>query len=39
MDKSTKTFKYSSKLMKGAYAGLMIFLLITVINNLVILLA
>jgi hypothetical protein len=39
MDKSTKTFKYSSKLMKGAYAGLMIFLLITVMNNLAVLLA
>ena len=38
MDKSTKTFKYSSKLMKGAYAGLMIFLLITVMNNLAVLL-
>jgi hypothetical protein len=39
MDKNTKAFKYSSKMMKGAYAGLMIFLLITVINNLVILMA
>ena len=39
MDKSTKTFKYSSKLIKGVYAGLLIFLLITVVNNLVILLA
>jgi hypothetical protein len=38
MDKNTKTFKYSSKLMKGAYAGLMIFLIITVINNIAILL-
>jgi len=39
MDKSTKTFKYSNKLMKGVYAGLVFFLLITVINNLVVLLA
>ncbi|MCL5949612.1 MAG: DUF5658 family protein [Candidatus Bathyarchaeota archaeon] len=39
MDKSTKAFKYSSRLIKGAYAGLMIFLIITVINNLTILLA
>jgi hypothetical protein len=38
MDKNTKTFKYSNKLMKGVYAGLMIFLLITIINNLVVLL-
>ena len=39
MNKSTKTFKYSSWLIKGAYAGLLIFLIITVINNLIILLA
>jgi hypothetical protein len=39
MDKNTKKFKYSSKVMKGAYAGLMIFMLLTVINNLAILLA
>ena len=39
MDKNTKTFKYSNWLMKGAYAGLMIFLIATVINNLIILLA
>ena len=37
MDKSTKAFKVSSKVMKGAYVGLMIFLLITVINNLIVL--
>jgi hypothetical protein len=39
LDKSTKTYKYSSKLVKAVYAGLMIFLLTTVINNLVVLLA
>jgi hypothetical protein len=39
MDKNTKIFEYSSKLMKVAYAGLMVFLIITVINNLVVLLA
>jgi hypothetical protein len=39
MDKSTKGFKYSNWLMKGAYAGLTIFLIITVINNLTVLLA
>jgi hypothetical protein len=39
MDKSTKVFKYSSRLMKGAYAGLMVFLMIIVISNLTVLLA
>jgi Domain of unknown function (DUF5658) len=39
MDKTTKAFKYSSRLMKGAYAGLTILLTITIINNLIILLA
>jgi hypothetical protein len=39
MDKNTKAFKYSNKIIKGAYSGLMIFLLITVINNLIILTA
>ena len=37
MDKSTKAFKYSSRLMKVVFAGLMIFLIIIVINNLIIL--
>ena len=37
IDKNTKTFKYSNWMMNGAYAGLMIFLIITVINNLIIL--
>jgi uncharacterized protein YneF (UPF0154 family) len=38
MDKNTRIFKYSSKMMKGAYAGLMVFLIITIINNLAVLL-
>jgi hypothetical protein len=37
MDKSTKAFGVSCKVMKGAYAGIMIFLIITVINNLIVL--
>jgi hypothetical protein len=37
MDKSSKAFKVSCKVMKGAYAGIMVFLIITVINNLIIL--
>jgi hypothetical protein len=39
MDKSNKTFKHSNWLFKGAYAGLTIFLIATVVNNLIILLA
>jgi hypothetical protein len=39
MDKSTKSFRNSSMIMKGAYAGVVIFLLITVINNFTVLLA
>jgi hypothetical protein len=39
IDKSTKAFKYSSRLIKGAYAGLMLFLIAIVINNLTVLLA
>jgi hypothetical protein len=38
-DKESRSFKISSKIMKGAYAGLMIFLIIVVLNNLTILLA
>ena len=38
MDKSTKGYKYSNWLMKGAYTGLTVFLIITVINNLTVLL-
>ena len=39
MDKSTKAYKFSSRLMKVAFAGLIIFLVVTIINNLVVLLA
>ncbi len=39
MDKSTKSFKFSSRLMKVAFVGLIIFLIATIINNLVVLLA
>ncbi len=38
-DKTTKTFKYSSIFMKVTYAGLIIFLVIVVVNNVSILLA
>jgi membrane protein DedA with SNARE-associated domain len=37
MDKSTKVFKVSCKVMKGVYARIMIFLIIAVINNLIVL--
>jgi hypothetical protein len=37
MDKSTKAFNVSCKVMKGAYAGIMIFFMVTVINNLMVL--
>lgn len=37
MDKNTKTFKVSCKVMKGAYVGIMVFLMITVFNNLLVL--
>lgn len=39
MNKESRSFKYSNKLMKFAYAGLMVFLITVVINNLAILLA
>ena len=38
-NKESRSFKYSNKLMKAAYAGLLVFLIIVVINNLTILLA
>ncbi len=38
LNKETRAFRYSNKLMKTAYAGLMVFLLITVINNFAVLL-
>jgi hypothetical protein len=37
VDKSTKGFKISSNVMKVAYGGMMIFLVVTVINNLLVL--
>ena len=39
VNKESRSFKFSSKLMKGAYAGIMVFLIVVVINNLTILLA
>ncbi|MGD0406534.1 MAG: DUF5658 family protein [Candidatus Bathyarchaeia archaeon] len=38
-NKSTKSFKYSCKFLKVAYAGILAFLVIVVANNLIILLA
>ncbi len=38
-DKTTRTFRYSSYGMKVAYAGLVLFLAIVVINNFTVLLA
>lgn len=37
-DKKTKIFQYSSKLLKIVYAGLLVFLVIVVVNNLLVLL-
>jgi hypothetical protein len=37
MDKTTKSFRFSSVLLKGAYAGLIVFLAVVVVNNLLIL--
>ena len=37
LDKNTRAFKVSCKVMRGAYAGIMIFLIITVINNFIVL--
>jgi hypothetical protein len=39
IDKSTKGFKISSNVMKVAYGGMMIFLVLTVINNMLVLMA
>ena len=39
IDKNTRGFKISSNVMKLAYAGIMIFLVLTVINNLLVLMA
>jgi membrane protein DedA with SNARE-associated domain len=38
-NKSSKSFKYSSKVLKVAYAGIIVFMIIIVANNLLILLA
>jgi hypothetical protein len=38
MDKSAKAFKYSRRLIKGTYTGLMLFLIAIVTNNLTVLL-
>ncbi len=38
-NKESRSFRISSKLMKGAYAGLILFLIIVVVNNLLVLLA
>jgi hypothetical protein len=38
-DKSTKSFRYSKIMMKVVYAGLVVFLVTVVVNNLTILLA
>jgi len=39
LNKESKSFKYSNRLMKVAYTGLMVFLFIVILNNLIILLA
>jgi hypothetical protein len=38
LNKESKSFKYSNRLIKGAYAGILVFLIIVVVNNLIILL-
>jgi hypothetical protein len=38
LNKESKSFKYSNRLMRVAYTGLMIFLFIVILNNLIILL-
>ncbi len=38
-NKSSRSFKYSSKLLKFAYVGIVLFMVIVVANNLLILLA
>jgi hypothetical protein len=39
LNKESKSFKYSNKLLKVVYAGLMIFLFVVIVNNVTILLA
>ncbi len=38
-DKTTKSFRIGSRVMKVTYAGLVLFLVIVVVNNLIVLLA
>jgi hypothetical protein len=38
LNKESKSFKYSNRVLKIAYTGLMVFLLIVILNNLIILL-
>jgi hypothetical protein len=39
LNKESKSFKYSNRLMKVAYSGLMVFLFIVILNNLIVLLS
>ena len=39
LNKESKSFKYSNRLLKVTYTGLMVFLFIVIVNNLTILLA
>jgi hypothetical protein len=38
-NKESKSFRFSRRLIKVAYAGLVIFLIVTILNNLIVLLA
>ena len=38
-DKTTKSFQVGSKIMKGTYTGLILFLVVVVVNNCLVLLA
>lgn len=38
-DKTAKSFRVGSKIMKGAYTGLIVFLVAVVVNNLIVLIA
>src|SRR5665647_303537 len=38
LNKESKSFKYSNRLLKVAYAGLMVFLFMVIVNNLTVLL-
>jgi hypothetical protein len=39
LNKESKSFKYSNRFMKAAYAGLMVFLFMVIVNNLTVLFA